>query len=359
MNKPLSVVVMAGGTGGHVFPALSVAKALQKQGASIDWLGTARGIESDLVPKAGITLHNLTIEGVRGKGVFSKLKAPFLLLKAITQALMVLRRLRPQVVLGLGGFASGPGGVAAWLLGIPLVIHEQNAVAGTTNRLLARFARRRLEAFPNSLPDAVHVGNPVRTEIGEQSAPEARLQTESDQPLKVLVLGGSLGALALNETVPQALALISEVSRPRVMHQTGKRNLESTQVCYQDLGVNAEVVSFIESMGDAYGWADVVICRAGALTVSELTAAGCASMLVPYPYAIDDHQTKNARWLVDNQAAVLQPQSSMTAESVAKFIMTMTNDRIELIKMAKNAKALALPEAANTVMNVCIEAAHA
>jgi len=359
VNQALKVVVMAGGTGGHVFPALSVARALQAQGATIDWLGTARGIESELVPKAGIPLHCLSIEGVRGKGVFSKLKAPLLLLRAIVQALMVLRKLRPQVVLGLGGFASGPGGIAAWLLGTPLVIHEQNAVAGTTNKLLARFASKRLEAFPNSLPDALHVGNPVRAEIAELMPPEERLQGVSHQPLKLLVLGGSLGALALNETLPQALALIPERLRPQVKHQTGRRHLESTQGLYQTAGVKAEVLSFIESMDDAYGWADVVICRAGALTVSELTAAGCAALLIPYPHAIDDHQTKNALWLVNNQAAVLQPQSSMSAASVAEFIKAMTSDRVELINMAKNAKALALPEAANTVMNVCIEVAHA
>lgn len=359
MNQPLKVVVMAGGTGGHVFPALSVADALQAQGATIDWLGTARGIESELVPKAGIILHCLTIEGVRGKGIFSKLKAPLLLMKAIAQALMVLRKLKPQVVLGLGGFASGPGGVAAWLLGIPLVIHEQNAVAGTTNKLLSRFASKRLEAFPNSLLDALHVGNPVRAEIGELASPEARLQTDNSRPLKLLVLGGSLGALVLNETLPKALALIPEQSRPQVRHQTGRRNLESTKSLYRDAEVSAEVVPFIESMSDAYGWADLVICRAGALTVSELTAGGCAALLVPYPHAIDDHQTKNALWLVNNQAARLQPQSEMSAESIAEFITMMTGNRIELINMAKNAKALALPEAANTVMNVCIEVAHA
>jgi len=359
MNEALKVVVMAGGTGGHVFPALSVASALREQGATVEWLGTARGIESELVPKAGITLHCLTIEGVRGKGIFSKLKAPLLLISAIIQALLVLRKLRPQVVLGLGGFASGPGGVAAWLLGIPLVIHEQNAVAGTTNKLLARFALKRLEAFPNSLPDALHVGNPVRVEIGELMSPETRLQAANNKPLRLLVLGGSLGALVLNETLPQALALIPEAHRPQVRHQTGKRHLESTQGLYQAAEVKAEVLSFIESMDEAYGWADVVICRAGALTVSELTAAGCAALLVPYPYAIDDHQTKNALWLVSHQAAVLQPQSSMNAESIAEFITAMTDDRVELINMAKNAKALALPEAANTVMNVCIEAANA
>jgi len=359
MSQNLNVVVMAGGTGGHVFPALSVAHALLAQGATIDWLGTARGIESELVPKAGINLHCLTIEGVRGKGLFSKLKAPLLLLRAIVQALIVLRKLRPQVVLGLGGFASGPGGIAAWLLGIPLVIHEQNAVAGTTNKLLARFATKCLVAFPDSLPDALHVGNPVRPEIGELMAPEMRLQVDRHQPLKLLVLGGSLGALALNETLPKALALMPESLRPVVRHQTGKNNLLSTQELYQTAGVKAEVLSFIESMGEAYGWADVVICRAGALTVSELTAAGCAALLVPYPYAIDDHQTKNALWLVNNQAGVLQPQSSMSAKSVADFLNKMTDERTELIEMAKNAKTLALPQAANTVMNVCIEVAHA
>ncbi len=359
MTAPLRVVIMAGGTGGHVFPALSVAAELQKQNAEINWLGTARGIEADLVPKAGIPLHCLTIEGVRGKGALSILKAPWLLLKAITQAVRLLRVLDPQVVLGLGGFASGPGGIAAWLLRVPLVIHEQNAIAGTTNKLLSRFACHRLTAFPNSLLRSEHVGNPVRKEISDIALPEARINTEAAAPLKVLVLGGSLGALALNEAMPKVLGKISLYKRPQIKHQTGVRHLEVTRANYAKVGVAAEVLSFVEKMDEAYAWADIVICRAGALTISELTAAGCASVLVPYPYAIDDHQTENAKWLVSNGAAILLPQSEMTPEKLLEILNSMIADRSRLVTMAVNAKELALPNAAEAVMNICVEAAHA
>lgn len=351
-SKPINVVVMAGGTGGHVFPALAVAEKLRQRGATLSWLGTAKGIEARLVPAADITLHCLTIEGVRGKGWLTMLKAPFLLMGAVWQARKILRAQQADVVLGLGGFASGPGGVAAWLLGIPVVIHEQNAVAGTTNRWLARLASRVLEAFPGSLPNAIHVGNPVRDSIGRV----APLTIDEAAPLKLLVLGGSLGALALNEMLPEAIAKLECGSRPVIKHQTGPKHLEITRQYYDNAGVDAEVLSFIDDMAAVYEWADVVVCRAGALTVSELTLAGRGAMLVPYPFAIDDHQTKNAQWLVDNAAGEVHQQRDLTPDIVADFIRLLCADRSQLVAMSKHAKALAMPEAANQVANYCEQA---
>jgi UDP-N-acetylglucosamine--N-acetylmuramyl-(pentapeptide) pyrophosphoryl-undecaprenol N-acetylglucosamine transferase len=360
-NRPLKVMVMAGGTGGHVFPALSVAKQLQSEGAFIKWLGTARGIEATLVPNAGIELHCLNIEGVRGKGIATKLKAPFLLLSAVWHAMQILRQQNPDVVLGLGGFASGPGGLAARLLGKPLVIHEQNAVAGTTNRWLAKVATRVLEAFPGSLPNAQLVGNPVREEIANLPQPQLRISA-NDEPLKLLVLGGSLGALALNELLPQALAADALAASVVVRHQAGKNHLEKTRALYREQGIEIDgqrvrVDAFVEDMAEAYGWADVVICRAGALTVAELTAAGSAALLVPYPYAIDDHQTKNAMWLVDNQAAEIKQQSELSADVITTFITHAMRDRSRLVTMASNARKLAMPDAAHKVAAVCREVA--
>lgn len=352
-GRSLKVVVMAGGTGGHVFPALSVAEKLQERGASISWLGTARGIEAELVPAAGIKLHCLTIEGVRGRGLSAKLKAPWLLIKAVLQARKILIQEKADIVLGLGGFASGPGGVAAWLLRKPLLIHEQNAVAGTTNRWLSKIANQVLTAFPGSLPNAIHVGNPVRDSIG---AVESIDENESG-PMKLLVLGGSLGALALNELLPLALASIDEAERPQVKHQTGKRHLATTIAGYAEHKVDAEVVEFIGYMAAAYQWADVVVCRAGALTVSELTLAGRAALLVPFPFAIDDHQTKNAQWLVDNNAGALCQQKDLTSEILVEFITGLSHDKQKLVALSKNAKALAMPNAANDVADYCEQAA--
>ncbi len=347
--KTMKFVIMAGGTGGHVFPALAVADELRARGAEISWLGTARGIEAELVPAAGISLHCLSIEGVRGKGLMALVKAPWLLLTAVWQARKILKQEQADAVLGLGGFASGPGGVAAWLLNKPLLIHEQNAVAGTTNRWLSKIADLVMEAFPGSLPDAKHVGNPVRQSIGQidSSAPV------SGAPLKLLVLGGSLGALALNELLPKAVSLLSDEQRPQVKHQTGKRHLEVTKSAYAEQCVEAQVVDFIGDMAAAYEWADVIICRAGALTVSELTLAGRAAMLVPFPYAIDDHQTKNASWLVENDAGVLHQQADLTAAMIADFLKAFDNDRESLLAMSSNARALAMPDAAKQVADYC------
>lgn len=348
----MNVVVMAGGTGGHVFPALSVAEKLVAGGAKVSWLGTRRGIEAELVPKAGLQLHCLSIEGVRGRGIITLLKAPFLLLAAVMQARKVLKTEGASVVLGLGGFASGPGGVAAKTLGIPVVIHEQNAVAGTTNRWLAKVASVCLEAFPGSLPNAVHVGNPVRETIAVAAQGNSE---ELTRRAHVLVLGGSLGALALNEVMPEALALIDEAQRPDVIHQCGKRHVEVASAAYKAAGVNAQVTAFIDDMAEAYRWADVVICRAGALTVSELTMAGRPALLVPYPYAIDDHQAKNAEWLVNNDAAVMVRQDALSPQRIKEFIERAHQEDVK--KMGRNARALAMPDAASKVADHCREAA--
>ena len=354
MKPAPSIVIMAGGTGGHVFPALAVAEKLRQRGATLNWLGTARGLEAEVAPAAGIRLHCLTIEGVRGKGLLALLKAPFLLLRAVWQARHILKSLRADAVLGLGGFASGPGGVAAWLLRKPLLIHEQNAIAGTTNRWLARIANRVLVAFPEALPGGSHVGNPVRDNI----AAVTPLQIETGQPLHLLVLGGSLGAMALNQLLPEALAQIDSAERPQVRHQCGRRHVEATRAAYREHGVEAEILPFVDDMAAAYQWASVVICRAGALTVSELTLAGRAALLVPYPHAIDDHQTANAAWLRDNGAAELVQQTALTADSLAGFIRTMQREPGRLQNMADRARALAMPEAANQVADCCEQLAR-
>lgn len=353
-----TVLVMAGGTGGHVIPALTVAKELKNRGANIEWLGTRRGIESRLVPEAGIKIHYLDIEGVRGRGKLALLKAPFLLVKAISQASSVIRKLQPNVVLGLGGFASGPGGVAARLAGIPLVIHEQNAVAGTTNRLLSHIAKRILESFPGSIRGGELCGNPIRQEISSLWADTRRigLRLSASKTPRVLVLGGSLGALAINQLVPNAMGSITLEQRPEVWHQTGNAHLAATKNLYHSAGVDARVDDFIGDMAGAYAWADFVICRAGALTVSELTAAGIGSLLIPYPHAIDDHQTKNGQWLVDKQAALMVAQSELDEARLLEILQSEQCSNKNLLAMAGKARELARPEAVDRIADVCMEA---
>jgi UDP-N-acetylglucosamine--N-acetylmuramyl-(pentapeptide) pyrophosphoryl-undecaprenol N-acetylglucosamine transferase len=354
--KARRLLIMAGGTGGHVFPALAVAEELRERGIVVSWLGTRRGIEADLVPGAGFPLHFIDVVGLRGKsGVVGKIKAPFGLLKALWQAIGVVRRVGPQCVLGFGGFASGPGGLAARLLGKPLVIHEQNAVAGITNRILQKLATRVLQAFPNALVKGEHCGNPVRREISAIAAPQTCLSFAQGQRPRLLVLGGSLGALAINQVLPEALALLAETERPLVVHQCGEKHLEVTRKAYRDAGVTAEVVAFVDDMAAAYGAADFVVCRAGALTVSELTAAGLGSLLIPYPHAIDDHQSENARWLVDNHAAVMMQQKDLNPEALATLLKELLVNKQQLVAMAVAARALALPDAVNTVADVCEE----
>ena len=354
------VLVMAGGTGGHVFPGLAVAEELRDRGVDVTWLGTQRGIEAQLVPAAEFPIRFIDVRGLRGKkGLVGKLKAPLQLLRALWQALSVVRSVRPDSVLGLGGFASGPGGVAAWLLRKPLVIHEQNAVAGTTNRLLARVATRALEAFPGSLPGAEHCGNPVREEISNMPPPEQRhlggSRNKADERLRLLILGGSLGALAINEILPASVAQLPSTKRPEIRHQTGRDHLEVTRQAYDKVGVAADTSAFIDDMAEAYAWADLVICRAGALTVSELTAAGIGSILIPFPFAIDDHQTVNASWLVDHKAALLIPQEALNEADLASLLIELCNDRERLLEMAQAARALSRPRATADVADVCQE----
>lgn len=352
-----TVLVMAGGTGGHVFPALATALLLQQQGVHVEWLGTATKIEARVVPEAGIRLHCIDIEGLRGKGRLSLLLAPFKLLLALWQAIGVLRKVKPDAVLGMGGFASGPGGLAAWLLRTPLVIQEQNAFAGMTNRALSWLACSVAEAFGGAFkrPLATTVtGNPVRGPILQLATPQERMAGRSG-PLRLLVVGGSLGAKAINERLPEALAQLPAEQRPQVWHQTGINHLEATQALYADKQVDARVVPFIEHMDEAYGWADLVICRSGALTVSELAIAGVASVLVPFPFAVDDHQTANAGYLADIGAAICIQQTDLTTKKLTNLLIKLGN-REQLLEMAVLAKQQARPEAGNDVVSLLQEA---
>ena len=352
----MRVMIMAGGTGGHVFPALAVAAELRERGAEVFWLGTRQGLEAKLVPAAGINMEWVSVSGLRGKGAAAWLLAPWRLLWAALQVLAVMLRQRPVVVLGMGGFVTGPGGVMTWLLRKPLVIHEQNAIAGLTNRLLAPLAQRVLEAFPGTFhgKHVTHTGNPVRRAIADLPVPEQRFAARSGA-LRLLVLGGSLGARALNEVVPAVLAQLS--SHPEVWHQAGARNLDETLEHYRAAAVTARVEPFIDDMAAAYGWADLVLCRAGALTVAELAAAGVGAVLVPYPHAVDDHQTRNAAYLSDAGAAVVIQQRELSRESLCELFASLA-DRARLLAMARAARGLAQPQAAATVAALCWEAAH-
>ncbi|MEX0740137.1 MAG: undecaprenyldiphospho-muramoylpentapeptide beta-N-acetylglucosaminyltransferase [Pseudohongiella sp.] len=361
MSRP-TVLIMAAGTGGHIFPALTIARALQARDVQVEWLGTPGGMENDVLSDTGIRLHRLRVNGLRGKGKLTLFKAPFMLLASIWQSVRLLQKLRPACVLGMGGYVTGPGGVAAWLLRRPLVIHEQNAIAGLSNRLLVPLASRVLEAFPNTFaanPKVVHTGNPVRAEISALDAAHGRA-TDVARPMHLLVLGGSLGAAAINQVVPQ-LVLDSGCGID-IWHQTGRNKHEETQASYQELagnsGLKCKVEPFIKDMAAAYVWADLVLCRAGASTIAELTAAGLPSILVPYPHAVDDHQSSNARWLVEADAAVLLPQTSLNKDSLQQLLEEFMADKKRLQQMAKNARALAIPDAASRVADVCMEVCH-
>lgn len=356
MAKP-HVLIMAGGTGGHVFPALAVADELRSRGVEVSWMGTKAGLESRIVPEAGIPIHYIKVSGLRGKGLVGWLLAPVKLVIAIIHALAIVIKIKPVSVLGMGGFASGPGGVAAWLLRRPLVLHEQNAVIGMTNKLLSHIATRLMEAFPGAFKDnmAEHVGNPIRKAISDLPEPAVRYQQREDA-IRILVIGGSLGAQALNETVPQAIAALPESINVEVWHQSGANKLDITCDSYQQSSVTANVVSFVDDMAKAYAWADLVICRAGALTVSELSAAGVAAIFIPFPYAVDDHQTLNAQYLVDAGAARLMQQKSLTAESLSDCLQELIDKgRSHLLKMAEAARTCAKPDATIDVANACLE----
>lgn len=360
----LTVMIMAGGTGGHVFPALAVAEVFRKHGAHVEWLGTPRGIENSLVPAAKIELHHVGVEGVRGRGISGLIKAPFLIASAIFQAISIFKKVKPDVIIGFGGFASGPGGIAAKILGKPLVIHEQNAIAGTTNRFLSKIANKVLAAFDGAFSSAnIHaqvVGNPVREVIANLPLPVERYEerTAKKESLHLLVLGGSLGAKAINELIPHALAKLPINERPLVRHQSGKNHLEATIANYMQHQVNAKIDAFVDDMAAAYAWADIVICRAGALTVSELAAAGVAALLIPLPTAIDDHQTYNADVLVQAGAGIALAQRELTAEKLATLLLDQLHDRANLKHMATNARSLALPQAAENVASICMEVAR-
>jgi UDP-N-acetylglucosamine--N-acetylmuramyl-(pentapeptide) pyrophosphoryl-undecaprenol N-acetylglucosamine transferase len=354
------VLIMAGGTGGHIFPGLAVAQALRARGVPVAWLGNPAGMEGQVVPPTGIPMEYVSIGGLRGKGLATKLLAPIRICSTIAQCLGIIRRLRPRAVLGMGGYVAGPGGVAAWLSRRPLVIHEQNAVAGMTNKILSRFATDILEAFPASFPApsrARPIGNPVRLEISELEEPATRMAGRSGR-LRLLVFGGSQGALKLNETVPAALALMPTAARPEVLHQAGGATLDIARAAYTEAGVEAEITPFIDDMAAAYGWADIAICRSGALTVSELAAAGLGSVLVPFPAAVDDHQTRNADYLVDAGAATLIQETDLDTRGLAARLEAFAADREQLVKMASAARGQARPAALDELATTCLEAAR-
>jgi len=366
---PRTLLVMAGGTGGHVFPGLAVADYVRAQGWRVVWMGNPNGMEAALVPSHGYEMAWVRFSALRGKGLMRKILLPFNLLGGCGQAMRALARVKPDVVLGMGGYVTFPGGLMAALTGRPLVVHEQNSVAGLANRVLALVASRVLAGFPLPMKKAEWTGNPVRAAIsalptpaqryGERNAAgsnsvatEGKAGEEGKDRLNVLVVGGSLGAHALNTIVPKALALLPETERPNVTHQSGAKNIQALNEAYLTAGVQATLVNFIDDMAASYANADLVICRSGALTVAELTAAGVASVLVPFPNAVDDHQTRNARFLSEAGAAVLMPQTELTPDSLARLLRVLARD--QLMVMAQKARALAKPEATRVVAEICM-----
>ena len=351
MSKTL--LIMAGGTGGHIFPALAVAEKMRGRGWNVCWLGNPDGMEARLVPQHGFEMVWIKFSALRGKGLLRKLLLPFNLLRGFWQAQKAIRKVDPNVVLGMGGYITFPGGMMASLLGRPLVLHEQNSVAGLANRVLAGVADRILTGFPEVFRKGLWVGNPVRPEIAAVAPPAERLAQRTGA-LRLLVIGGSLGAQALNETVPLGMALLGADAQPQIVHQAGEKHIEALKASYAAVGVQAHCVAFIEDMAGAYEWADLVICRSGALTVAELAAAGVASILVPFPHAVDDHQTGNARFLVNVGGAFLLPQAELTPEAIA---LIRNYSRGQLLEMAEKARSLARPEAADELADVCAEVA--
>lgn len=354
-STPKCALVMAGGTGGHIFPGLAVALALRERGWRVHWLGAPNSMESRLVPPKGIPLETVDFSGVRGKGLRTLVLAPLRLARACWQSLGVMRRVRPHVLVGLGGYITLPAGLVGAATGRPLVLHEQNSVAGMANRVLARVARRVFTAFPQVLSKGQWVGNPLRTEFLSQPGPQERLGTRTG-PLRVLVVGGSLGARALNTVVPQALARLAPEQRPLVTHQSGEKQIDELRANYAKAGVQATLVPFIENMAQAFADADLVICRAGASTVTELAAVGAAAVLVPFPSAVDDHQTHNARFLADRGAAWLVPQPQLTPEYLAD--MLQKTERSILISRGLEAKKLRQTEATQALVAACEELAR-
>lgn len=360
-----TVLIMAAGTGGHVFPALSIAQKLQEQNVRTEWMGTHQGMENRLLEGTGIRIHAVSAKGLKGKGLARLIAAPFMLAQALVQSLRILSKVKPDCVLGMGGFVSGPGGLAAKLTGRKLVIHEQNAVPGSTNKLLAKIANQVFEAFPNTFPKSekiIHTGNPLRKEIADLAL-RTRSLDQMSRPLQILVLGGSQGALAINEVVPELLADWPEGNRPSVRHQTGDRTLETTQAIYRDKGLDAaeriQVVPFISDMAEAYTWADLVICRSGASTVSEIAAAGLPSILVPYPHHSDQQQKHNANWLVKAGAAFLLEQKNLTVPALRALLLDLDGNRNKVQQMSDIAKSIAICDADEVIARRCLELANA
>ncbi|MBS1130923.1 MAG: UDP-N-acetylglucosamine--N-acetylmuramyl-(pentapeptide) pyrophosphoryl-undecaprenol [Proteobacteria bacterium] len=348
-----TILVMAGGTGGHIFPALAVAHKLSDAGWRVVWLGNPEGMEARLVPQHGFEMVWIKFSALRGKGILRKLLLPVNLLRGFWQGLKAIRQVKPNVVLGMGGYITFPGGMMAALTGVPLVLHEQNSVAGLANRVLASVADRIVTGFPDVIKNGTWVGNPVRPEIAAIAAPAERF-AERTGALRLLVIGGSLGAQVLNEMVPQAMALLGESDQPQIVHQAGEKHIEALKANYAAVGVQAHCVSFVEDMAGAYEWADLVICRAGALTIAELAAAGVASILVPFPHAVDDHQTGNAKFLVHAGGAFLLPQTELTPDAIA---LIRNYSRSQLLEMAEKARSLAKPDATEAVAQICSEIA--
>jgi len=364
-REGMTVLIMAAGTGGHVFPALSIARKLRKHNVRTEWMGTHQGMENQLLKGTGIKIHAVSAKGLKGKGVVRLLFAPFMLVQALIQSIRVLSSVNPDCVLGMGGFVSGPGGLAAKITGRKLVIHEQNAVPGFTNKLLSKIANLVFEAFPNTFPDSdkvLYTGNPLRSEIAEL-AEKPRQYEKSSRSLRILVLGGSQGALAINEVVPELIADWPEQNRLHVLHQSGERTLEETQVLYKDRGLSSvegvEVVPFISNMADAYGWADLVICRSGASTVSEIAAVGLPSILIPYPHHSDQQQKHNANWLVSAGAAFLLEQKDLTLATLRSLLLDLHTDRSKLQKMSDAARSISICDADELIVSRCMELAHA
>lgn len=355
MRSP-TILIMAGGTGGHVFPGLAVANYLQRAGWRIVWLGTENGMEMKLVPGHGYQTEAISFSGLRGKRLMAWLLLPLRLIRAFMQSMAVIRRVNPDVVLGMGGYPAFPGGMMASLLNKPLIIHEQNSLPGLTNRMLAKLADKIMLGFPNAIhanpAKTVFSGNPVRAEIAQIDPPQKRLSGREGR-LTILVIGGSLGAQILNSVVPEALKSMAEQHRPFIVHQAGVLHFETTRRRYADLQLQGEVLAFIENMAERYAACDLVLCRAGALTIAELSAAGVASILVPYPHAVDDHQTSNARFLAHAGAALLVPQPEFTAQKLTELLTQLTRDK--LLNMAMMARSLAKPDAAAVVAEACIE----
>ena len=356
-RKGQGVLIMAGGTGGHIFPGLAVADCLRRQGIPVSWLGATGAMECQRVPAAGIELNTVDIAGIRGKGLVSWLGFPWRLLRAVVQAVRLVGAVSPACAVSFGGYAAGPGGLAAKVRGVPLLVHEQNRLPGMTNRVLARLANTVLQAFPGTWPESLHpkdCGNPVRASVSQVELPAIRMRERSGPP-RLLITGGSQGARALNRVVPAALALLPEDQRPRVQHQAGKGWQSETREAYRSAGIEAEVMEFIDDMATAYAWADLVVCRAGALTVSELAAAGLGAVLVPFPHAVDDHQTLNAAFLVEAGAAELMPEAECTPEALAGSFFRLLGDRVRLLEMANAARSVAIPDSADRVAALCRE----